>query len=130
MGENLLPAFTPPWNRCDHETLRALQELGYKGLSRSLGAQPVSPVTVPDFPVTVDLHTRKEEDTESSWQSLFKELGDSLSNGFCGIMIHHQRMNDAAFDFLDLLLRSLKQWNDNNLVHLGTLLQEGYNMRG
>lgn len=130
MGENLLPAFTPPWNRCDHETISALQELGYKALSRSWGAQPPSPAEVPDFPITVDLHTRKEKDAEISWQSLFKELGDSLSRGFCGIMIHHQRMNDEAFDFLDLLLRSLKQCNGTNLVHLGTLLQEGYTMSG
>ncbi len=130
MGEDLLPAFTPPWNRCDQETLSALQELGYKALSRSLEAHPISPAAVPDFPVSVDLHTRKEKDAESGWHGLFNELGKSLISGFCGIMIHHQRMNDAAFDFLEILLPALKQWNIVRLVHLGTLLEEGCSRSG
>jgi hypothetical protein len=41
-------------------------------------------------------------------------------------MIHHQRMNNAAFDFLELLLSELKQHNFARLVHVGALLREGY----
>ncbi len=125
MDDEFLPAFTPPWNRCDDETLGALQEIGYKALSRSLGAQPPAPATLTEYPVTVDLHSRKEKDVEESWQSLFKELNRSLRSGFCGVMIHHQRMNEAAFDFLDLLLSELKQWNRVRFVHLASLLNEG-----
>jgi len=126
MGDAFTPAFTPPWNRCDSETLNALQELGYQALSRNLGAQPPAPAAVTDYPLIVDLHTRKEKDCESWLQNFFKELRESLGNGFCGIMIHHQRMNNAAFDFLELLLSELKQRNFVRLVHVGTLLREGY----
>jgi len=130
MGEALLPAFTPPWNRCDQETLTVLEDLGYKALSRDRTAQPAAPLTLPDYPVCVDLHTRKENDAEGGWHSLLKELTDSLSSGFCGIMIHHQRMNTAAFDFLNLLLPALKQWNHGRIVHLGTLIKERHGVVG
>jgi hypothetical protein len=125
MGDAFTPAFTPPWNRCDSETLKALQELGYKALSRNLGAQPPAPAALTEYPVSVDLHTRKEKDGESGWQNFLKELRESLGNGFCGIMIHHQRMNNAAFDFLELLLSELKRCNLARLVHVDTLLREG-----
>lgn len=126
MGEVFIPAFIPPWNRCDRETLTAIQELGYRALSRSVAAQPPALATVPEYPVSVDLHTRKEEVAHKGWQNLFKELKESLASGFCGIMIHHQRMNDTAFDFLDLLLHLLKQRHHTRLVHLGTLIKENF----
>jgi peptidoglycan/xylan/chitin deacetylase (PgdA/CDA1 family) len=126
LGDSFTPAFTPPWNRCDSETLKALKELGYQALSRNLGAQPPAPAALTEYPVSVDLHTRKEKDGESGWQNFFKELRDSLGNGFCGIMIHHRRMNKAAFDFLEVLLSELKRRNLPRLVHVDTLLREGY----
>lgn len=126
LGDAFTPAFTPPWNRCDTETLKALKELGYQALSRNLGAQPPAPAELTEYPVSVDLHTRRETDGESGWQNFFIELRESLGKGFCGVMIHHQRMNDAAFDFLELLLSELKRRNLPRLVHLGTLLREGY----
>ena len=128
-GESLLPIFTPPWNRCDQETLNALRDMGYKAISRSLGAQPSVPSALPDYPVSVDLHTRKDIDAEAGWQELLSEIRTCLADGFCGIMIHHQRMSDRAYDFLDLLLSSLKQWKQARLVHLGTLIEEGFLMR-
>ena len=124
MGDALVPAFAPPWNRCDEETLIAVREFGYAGLSRSVSAEPPAPAGIPEYGVTVDLHTRKEKIAEEGWQSLFKELRKSLANGFCGIMAHHQRMNDPAFAFLDLLLRLLKQNHHIQLVHLRTLIKE------
>jgi hypothetical protein len=130
MREDLLPVFTPPWNRCDQETLGALQDMGYKAISRNLAAQPAVPPTLPDYAVNVDLHTRKERDSKSGWQGLLSELGDGLTRGFCGIMIHHQRMNAAAFDFLDILLPELKRLNCARLAHLGNLIEEEYVING
>jgi len=129
LGDSFTPAFTPPWNRCDSETLEALEELGYQALSRNLGAQPPVSAALTEYPVSVDLHTRKEKDGESGWQNFFKELRESLGNGFCGIMIHHQRMNKAAFDFLELFLSELKRRNLSRFVHVDTLLREGYVVR-
>jgi hypothetical protein len=125
LGERLLPVFTPPWNRCDQETLHSLVDLGYQAVSRDLSASPPAPPKISEYPVTVDLHTRKEKDAESGWTGLFEELEEGLACGFCGFMIHHQRMNWGAYEFLDLLLPVLKQWDRARLVHLGTLIHEG-----
>lgn len=126
MGEHLLPAFTPPWNRCDQETLGVLQNMGYKALSSSQGPKPAVTLAIPDYAVNVDLHCRKDKDAASGWQNLFEELRESLGRGFCGIMIHHQRMNEEAFAFLNILLPELKRWGHARLVHLGTLMEEGF----
>ena len=45
----------------------------------------------------------------SGWQRLIDQLEKRLRQPRCGIMIHHQRMNDAAFCFLDTLLGILRQ---------------------
>lgn len=129
MGKVFIPAFTPPWNRCDEETLTSLQGLGFQALSRSLGAQPPAPATITEYPVTVDLHTRKEQDTEDGWRNLCEELRENLAKGFCGVMVHHQRMNQGDFVFLDQLLERLKGWQYGRLVHIGSLLEEGYKPR-
>ena len=122
VGEELLPVFVPPWNRCDEETLTVLRDLGFKALSRNLGARPAPPPGVPEYPVTVDLHTRKEENGEAGRLALLKELSEGLSRPLCGFMLHHQRMNEAAFAFLDLLLQGLSRRRGARLVHLGNLV--------
>ena len=55
----------------------------------------------------VDLHTLKAPDAAGAWRRLLSDLRGGLAGGLCGIMIHHQRMNDAALDFLDRLIAVL-----------------------
>lgn len=117
MGDSFSPVFTPPWNRCDQNTLDILKELNYKVVSRAQMARPPSPVGLPDFAVSVDLHTRKEGQRVSGWDGLFSEIGSALLQSPCGIMIHHQRMNEAAFDFLEIFLRILLKQRRLRLVH-------------
>lgn len=112
LDQQFQPYFTPPWNRCSKEALHALAALEYKGISRFKGAKPKTLVTLPEFHVNVDLHTRKEDDTDESFAKLLLELQESLSTGRCGIMIHHQRMNEKGFLFLEYLLVSLKNRSD------------------
>ena len=104
LGDQLQPYFTPPWNRCGEDTLTALIEQGFKAISRSENALPVSPKILPDYPVTVDLHTKKEPTAERTFHSILTEIEESLASGYCGIMIHHRCMNDRAFLLLDTLL--------------------------
>lgn len=110
LGTEFCPVFTPPWNRCSSATLEALPKLGFKALSRSRGATPRSAASFPDFQVNVDLHTRKSTSALLDMGQLLLELESSLASGRCGIMIHHQRMNSAAFAFLDLLLELLQNY--------------------
>jgi hypothetical protein len=122
MGKNFYPVFTPPWNRCGQEALATLKDLGYRGVSRSRGSRPLSPPGLANFDVNVDLHTRKEGSPPAGWDKLFNELHQAISSGCCGIMIHHRRMNSAAFDFLDILLKSFKTQNGLQLVHFKDLV--------
>lgn len=105
LGPAFAPWFTPPWNRCDAETLALLAEHGYAGLSRFRGARPASPL--PEAPATLDLHTRKDADAVMAWPRLLEELEASLAAGALGVMCHHQRCNAAALVWLDELLSLL-----------------------
>jgi hypothetical protein len=121
MGKSFYPVFTPPWNRCGQKALTTLKNLGFRAVSRSLGSRPPALPDLPSFDVNVDLHTRKEGSPQAGWNNFFNELHQAISSGGCGIMIHHQRMNSAAFDFLDILLRVLKAQNRLQLVHFKDL---------
>jgi hypothetical protein len=122
MGEDFYPVFTAPWNRCSSITLELLKELGYHAVSRSKGSLPPAPEGLPDFQVNVDLHTRKEVDAEEGWDGLFAELKGALLSGLCGIMIHHRRMNDVAFDFLEVLLQKLSRHEGLRIVNFKDLV--------
>jgi hypothetical protein len=123
LGAAFLPAFTPPWNRCSAETLKQLKALEFRAVSRSQGAKPIAPEALPDLFVNVDLHTRKAEQPQEDWTTLLGELETALVGGWCGIMLHHQRMNALAFDFLDILLQHMVKHKHFRIVHLGTLLE-------
>ncbi|WP_319541097.1 DUF2334 domain-containing protein [uncultured Pseudodesulfovibrio sp.] len=106
MGADFFPAFTPPWNRFDAQTGEALAELGYACVSRSVGEQRKVPLpdTMPDIPINVDLHTRNETDPDHGWDALAQEFESAVQTGRIGIMLHHQRMNPVAINFLDTCL--------------------------
>ncbi len=106
-GENFVPLFTPPWNRCDAETLDILARLGFSGVSRWQGALPAAPATLLELPVNLDLHIRKEQDPEAQLGGLLAELRSAFSLGYLGIMLHHQRQTPHSQAFLGHLLDRL-----------------------
>jgi len=95
----------------------------FQAISRSRGALPQTPADFPDYQVNVDLHTRKESLPATAFSSLLAELEVSLASGLCGIMLHHQRMNKRAMQFLHLLLETLSQNSQLTTLHFGDLLQ-------
>lgn len=104
LKDQFFPVFTPPWNRCSIETMDCLKQLGFKAVSRSFSSRPPVPEGFLDISVDVDLHTRKDKDATAGWAKLLKELERALSARSCGIMLHHMRMDDSAFLFLEYLL--------------------------
>ena len=122
MEDYFEPIFTPPWNRCDGKTLRLLKSLDYIGVSRSHSDQTPGPEGLPDFGVNVDLHTRKAADPGEAREDLFRELEAALGSRLCGIMIHHQRMNEADFSFLEIFLNHLLKNKKCYLTHLKELM--------
>ena len=125
LGDHFLPVFTPPWNRLDLDTLHILKEQGFLAISRYRGDRLPSLSGLPDFPANVDLHTRKEGNAEDQWQGLLAELDQALATGIAGLMIHHQRMNDAAFVFLEALLQRIHTHPTIRLRHYAGLLADG-----
>lgn len=129
MQDAFFPAFTPPWNRCSKETLNVLKISGYRAVSRSRGASPSAPAGMPDFQVNVDLHTRKERTAVLGWKNLYAELATGIAGGFCGIMIHHQRMNDNALAFLEGLLERMVTMDAFCFYHLKDLAEAHHEAR-
>lgn len=122
LGADFTPVFTPPWNRCNADTLQGLVELDFRAVSRARNAQPPAPDILPDYQVHVDLHTRKETSPALALDNVLGEIEFGLATGVCGIMIHHQRMNQPAFEFLDLLLALLQRNRRVIPVHFGDLI--------
>ncbi|MCD4720346.1 MAG: polysaccharide deacetylase family protein [Desulfobacula sp.] len=122
LGDKFTPIFTPPWNRCSLETMQVLKEIGFKGISRSYGSLPLPPAGLEDFPIHVDLHTRKEKTAEQGWQKLFKEITRGMQFPACGIMIHHMRMNEQAFVFLKYLLECLAAHKQARIITFNHLI--------
>lgn len=110
LGDDFFAVFTPPWNRCSTATLESLRELGFKAVSRSIGATPEAPSPLAEYPINVDLHTRKEGDAEKSWDALYKEMEQAAHQGRMGVMLHHLLMNRESFLFLEMMLRILKEY--------------------
>lgn len=127
MAAAFYPVFTPPWNRCSANTLQVLKDLGYAAVSRSRGSRPFSTGGLPDFYINVDLHTRKERDPAAGWNNLLREFEQAIASGYCGIMIHHQMMNDAAFGFLEILLKALINHPKIQLVNFKDLVSQKVN---
>lgn len=123
LGNDFTPVFTPPWNRCCGDTLQGLIELDFRAVSRARNAQPPSPDSLPDYQVNVDLHTRKEDSPSLALDNVLQEIEQGLATGVCGIMIHHQRMNQRAFEFLDQLLALLQSERRVIPVHFGDLIE-------
>jgi peptidoglycan/xylan/chitin deacetylase (PgdA/CDA1 family) len=124
IGKDFYPVFTPPWNRCDARTLRFLKKHGFVAVSRSQNANRTMLAGLTNFCVNVDLHTRKERSSATGWDNFFEELGAAISSGICGIMLHHNRMNPAAFQFLEVLLEILSVRKDLRVVHFRQLNPE------
>lgn len=124
LGVHFLPVFTPPWNRMDMDTMYILKNLGFRAISRYRNAKIPSLPDLPDLAANIDLHTRKESGAGAGWEALLTELDQALATGIAGFMVHHQRMNDAAFSFLETLLLSLHNHPEIRLCHYGHLLDD------
>ncbi|MEA2114312.1 MAG: polysaccharide deacetylase family protein [Thermodesulfobacteriota bacterium] len=107
LADSFLPVFTPPWNRCSKAAMRVLQELDFVAVSRSINVQPQSPAGLPDLAINIDLHTRKETDPKQAMDNLLAECRTALESGCMGFMLHHQRMNNNAFLFMEYLFKAI-----------------------
>ena len=107
-GAFIDPIFTPPWNRCDADTVALLAELGCRVLSRDNTARPLPMHGVAELPVSVDWSACERAGT------LPDRLTEAVASGGAadkpvGVMLHHAEMEAAGTkrvaDLLALLRR-------------------------
>ena len=123
LGAAFFPVFTPPWNRMDRKVGNALQSLGFRAVSRNDKAFFRDPLDLFEVPVNCDPHTRCGT-TQQAWEGFYAEFQWWVSQGLLGVMLHHQRMNPPALDFLDVLLSVLCAEPRIRLAGLDELVNE------
>lgn len=111
-GQNWFPAFVPPWNRCTTATATALDQLGFRVLSRDAGQPLFQNCRFTELPVSVDIFRWKGGAAFRSPEELAAELRQQInSQDRIGMMLHHKVMDDAAFAWLDEFLRLLNRFS-------------------
>ncbi len=109
--ENYFPCFVPPWNRIHDSHLPLLKKAGYLMLSRDESDKDRTTAPIPEFNVSLDLHTNKKLKFES--KEIFRSLASKFEAGeeFTGVMLHHNVMTDEDFQTLEELLKELTKRN-------------------
>jgi len=123
--------FTPPWNRCTDDTAEILHELGFRALSRDVGAAALQAAPIAELPVAVDWC--KLRHPGSSATALAERIATALASyDPCGIMLHHGVMDAADLNILDTLLPLLRDHPMCRCVPMAKLLQaaEAYKQAG
>lgn len=127
LGASFHPVFTPPWNRFTGETCRALEALGFKALSALRRATTIEGYSFPEISVTLEIIDWKRNRALRPVEALIDELiGQIERRETIGIMLHHQVMDDDAFDFLRRLLEELRRTGGIRFHTFATLLSEKY----
>jgi len=100
--------FTPPWNRCTEDTLVALDQLGFRVLSRSLGHAEAPGHRFREIPITIDLFQWKGGVVLRPRHEILADLVRQMNEGLTvGLLLHHQVMGSDAFEFLEGFLDEL-----------------------
>jgi predicted glycosyltransferase len=111
LQEYFAPIFTPPWNRCTKDTLKAVEQLDFEILSRDNSNPPATAYRFQEISTTLDFFTWKDGAKMKQPQDLTEELLKQLTTHRpVGLLLHHKVMNAEAFSFLDELLAELKRY--------------------
>lgn len=98
------PIFTPPWNRCLSETVAALNQLGFKVLSRESRAETLRLDGLREVPVSIDWFA-KRKGISLTRRQIGMMIADQLSSrNEIGIMLHHAQMDESERGHLRDLL--------------------------
>ena len=93
LGERFEPVFTPPWNRCDQDTVAALEEQGFEVLSRDAGARPVQLHRLREVPIHFDW-CKYSDGSDAGWHAIAGQIAERIeAGGNLGLMFHHAVMD-------------------------------------
>lgn len=109
-GTAWFPVFVPPWNRCTEATALALDELGFRALSRDHGHTTFAGSQFREVPVTLDLYQWRGGAALRPIEDLTRELIQQIEGSdTIGVLLHHKVMSNEAFGLLGELLHMFKQ---------------------
>ena len=124
LGSALDPIFTPPWNRCNEDTVAVLESLQFQALSRDAKASPLASSFLQQIPVHVDW-SRIRHTSPEPWRDLGRVIIEQfVDNELTGIMLHHAVMDDDDLLVLSELLPMLSSHRNVQGVLLKELLKE------
>ncbi len=125
LEERFFPAFTPPWNRCTDDTLRALDRLGFQVFSADQSGRQRHGQSFREISISLDLYRWKGGAALKAPGEINERLIDQMSRGdTVGLLLHHKVMDGAAFSFLDFLLAQLRHYPNVKCRTLGGLLEQ------
>ena len=97
-----------------------------EAVGRERGAQAVVLEVVVENESAIRLYRRLgyrvTRTVMGGWKALLEDIHRGIAGGCCGIMLHHQRMNDRAFRFMEYLLETLLMHRQINMVNFKELL--------
>ena len=119
-GINPNLVFTPPHNRLNSDTIKALEKLDFRIISTSCHSDSYNKIRLPEkikkIPICLDLLIK----INGKWilkdkRELIKEFFIKKQNGIFGIMIHHKFFSDKKEfgllnEFIDFLIREKAQF--------------------
>ena len=109
-GPAWFPVFIPPWNRCTATTAQALDELGFRVLSRDRGQVAFAGFQFCEIPVTLDLYQWRSGARLRPAEELIYALIEQIEQAVTiGVMLHHKVMTAEAFAFVGELLQLFQQ---------------------
>jgi hypothetical protein len=99
-GDQVDSIFTPPWNRCNQDTVYALNDLGFTTLSRNHSGMPLNCQKLRELPVNIDWF-KKSNGKRLSQVALGAMMAQVINSGeTVGLMLHHELMDQIEMDRL------------------------------
>lgn len=101
--------FVPPWDRCGSAGLQVLADAGFAGISViETSSTPMHP-DVPRVLMTTDPVQWRPVAVHRPWDQTLREVQERADrDGYAGIELHHEIMDDEAVRGLDGLLAGLR----------------------
>jgi hypothetical protein len=110
-GPHWFPVFVPPWNRCTEATCRALDQLGFRVLSRDHEDGLCTGSRFRELPITLDLYRWRGGPQLRPAEELASGLVRQIeASSTIGVMLHHQVMDEAAFAWVETLLQLCRRF--------------------
>jgi len=102
--------FTPPWNRCDENTLQALDCLDFQVLSADGSQMSPQHHRFCEIPISFDIFIWKKGTTPKTASDIGFGIGAQVRRKErIGILLHHKVMTPDAFRAIDILLDGLAE---------------------